>query len=163
MTETGRKHSVQSIFVVILFCLFAASLMLILVSGAGVYERVVSDMGTNYDSRTATSYIFNKIHSADTGNSISLDKFGDGDALLLMEEIDNIKYCTYIYCYDGKLMELFSRYDQTIEPAYGTSIMDINSMEILKKSGTLYSFNIITAENRSDSLYVHIHASGGES
>lgn len=162
MKVTMRKHSVQSIFVVILFCLFAASLMLILVSGAGVYQRVVNAMGTNYDSRTATTYVFNKVHHADNGDSVSLGSFGDGDALLLMEEIDNIKYCTYIYCYDGKLMELFSRYDQQIDPEYGTPIMDIRSLNISEETDTLYSFRITTLDDETDTLYVHLHSVGGD-
>lgn len=155
MVKKQRKHTIDILFVITLFCVFAVSVIMLVGTGAGVYEKIVGNMGANYDSRTATSYLINKIHRADKDGNVSVGNFHGLDSILLMEEIDNISYCTYLYYYDGKLMEMFTRYDQDIEPEYGSEIMALSDYSVKSVTPTLYLFNFTTLEGEESSLYVH--------
>lgn len=155
LNRDKQKHTIDILFVITLFCVFAFSIIMLMGTGAGVYSRIVDNMGTNYESRTASTYLFNKIHRADRDGQIRSGNFGDSDALLLMEEIDNIPYCTYLYFYDGCLMELFTRYDQNISPEFGTSIMKLSDYGFVQITDSLYEFSFTTEEGESSVLYVH--------
>ncbi|MCR4960277.1 MAG: DUF4860 domain-containing protein [Lachnospiraceae bacterium] len=150
-----HKHTIDILFVLILFCVFAFSVIMVLGTGAGVYSNIVDGMEANYDFRTSSAYLFNKVHRSDAGGNVRCGTFGDSDALLLLEEIDNIYYCTYLYYYDGALMELFTRYGQDIAPEYGTEIMKLDSYKLKQLSPSLYEFEIVSEEGESSVLYVH--------
>ena len=61
-----------SCFVLALFGVFAVSALALVTIGADVYQHTVEDMGVNYESRTAVSYIMEKVRQNDTADSIFL-------------------------------------------------------------------------------------------
>ena len=62
--QKQEKHFIVDIlFVLALFGVFAVSALALVTIGADVYQHTVEDMGVNYESRTAVSYI-RKILSA---------------------------------------------------------------------------------------------------
>lgn len=93
------------LFVLALFGVFAVSALALVTIGADVYQHTVEDMGVNYESRTAVSYIMERC-----GRTIPLtvfpDRSGNVPALCMLSEIDEETYCTYLYLYDGHLKEL---------------------------------------------------------
>ena len=155
MKNKPRKHTIDIVFVITLFCVFAVSVIMLTGTGAGVYQKIVNNMREDYDSRVATSYLFNKIHRADADGCVSVGRFNDSNALLLTEEIKNVNYCTYIYFYDGNLMEMFTRLDQKIDPSFGNKIMSLSDYKVEQISPTLYHFDFTTTEGIESSLYVH--------
>ena len=71
--KTQEKHFIVDIlFVLALFGVFAVSALSLVTIGADVYQHTVEDMSVNYDSRTAVSYIMEKVRQSDTADSISL-------------------------------------------------------------------------------------------
>ncbi len=156
-----RNHSIDILFVITLFLVFAMSVIMLTGAGAGVYEKIVGNMEKNYDSRTAGTYLFNRIHRADREGSIAVGTFSGTDALLMFEEIDNVTYCTYLYYYDGKLMELFTRYDQNIDPSFGNVIMELSDYKVSQIDDTLYCFDFTAGKGEKSVLYVHSNTSSG--
>lgn len=154
-----KKHTVDLLFVITLFCVFAFSLISLTGTGAAVYEKIVSNMDENYDSRTAGTYLFNKLHRSDKNNSVSLGTYAGLDSILMMEEIDNINYCTYLYFYDNKLMEIFTRYGQEIDPSYGTVIMELEDYSVKSLSPSLFQFDFTTTKGEHRRLFVHTRTS----
>ena len=68
-----EKHFIVDIlFVLALFGVFAVSALALVTIGADVYQHTVEDMSVNYESRTAVSYILEKVRQNDTADSISL-------------------------------------------------------------------------------------------
>ena len=56
--QKQEKHFIVDIlFVLALFGVFAVSALALVTIGADVYQHTVEDMGVNYESRTAVSYI----------------------------------------------------------------------------------------------------------
>ena len=108
--QKQEKHFIVDIlFVLALFGVFAVSALALVTIGADVYQHTVEDMGVNYESRTAVSYIMEKVRQNDTADSIFLTDLENVPALCMLSEIDEETYCTYLYLYDGHLKELFMR------------------------------------------------------
>ena len=160
--DKQRKHSVDILFVITLFVVFAISVLMLTGTGAGVYQNIVDDMDNNYDSRTAGTYLFNRIHRADENGNVTVGDFNGDNAILMLEEIDNITYCTYLYYHEGNLCELFTRYGQNIDPEYGNVIIALEDYSVTKVTDTLYKFEFTTTKGESSSLYVHTHSGGRE-
>lgn len=153
-----RKHTIDLLFVITLFAVFAISLIMLTGTGAGVYENIVSKMSVNYNSRTSFSYIYNKVHSSDMSGNVSVGDYQGAQALIISEEIDNISYCTYLYEYDGKLKELFTRYGQEFELKYGTDILDIDAFEIESVTDSLLKCEITPCDGDKETLFIHLRS-----
>ena len=153
-----RKHTIDVLFVITLFAVFAISLVMLTGTGAGVYERVVKDMDENYSSRTSFSYIYNKVHASDELGNVSVGTYQGADALIISEEIDNITYCTYLYEYEGKLKELFTRYGQEFDLKYGTDILDIDSLKLCMITDSLLKFEITPKDSDTETLFIHLRS-----
>lgn len=108
--QKQEKHFIVDIlFVLALFGVFAVSALALVTIGADVYQHTVEDMGVNYESRTAVSYIMEKVRQNDTADSIFLTDLENVPALCMLSEIDEETYCTYLYLYDGHFKRTFMR------------------------------------------------------
>lgn len=158
--KQGKHFIVDILFVLALFGVFAVSALTLVTIGADVYQHTVEDMGVNYESRTAVSYIMEKIRQNDTADSISLTTLEDVPALCMLSQIENETYCTYLYLYDGHLKELFMREGTSlggqILPA-GTDIMELKALALSYASRDLIRVSLQTASGESHTFYVHVH------
>jgi hypothetical protein len=154
----SSEHTIDALFVITLFLVFAISVVSLTGTGASVYQNVVNKMSGNYSARTSFSYIYNKVHQSDVDGLVSVGTYAGGDALVISEEIDNITYCTYLYEYEGKVKELFTRYGQDLDPAFGTDILDVKSFKITKVTDSLYRFDITPDKSADETLFVHVRS-----
>lgn len=156
MHKDSKRHTIDVLFVITLFAVFAMSIMTLTGIGASVYEKIQASMSENYDSRTAFSYISNKLRQSDTNGNISLGNYGGTDAVIISEEIDNVTYCTYLYCYDGYLKELFTRAGQEFDLEYGTNILELDSFAASYETDTLIKFELTPKDGDKETVFVHI-------
>ena len=83
--QKQEKHFIVDIlFVLALFGVFAVSALALVTIGADVYQHTVEDMGVNYESRTAVSYIMEKVRQNDTADSIFLTDLENVPALCML-------------------------------------------------------------------------------
>ena len=162
MFKHEKNHTIDILFVITLFCVFAISVIALTGTGAKVYQNIVDDMGKNYNSRSAFTYIINKVHQYDASDAVKVGTYEGCDAIILSEEIDNITYCTYLYYYDGSLKELFTRSGQEFDPSYGDDIMELTEFKVTRISDTLYKFDVTAVNNESHSLFIHIKSESQE-
>lgn len=158
MFKSPRKHTVDILFVITLFAVFAISVMTLTGVGARVYESIVNRMDENFNSRTAFTYISNKVHQSDADGNVTLGEFGGVEALIISEEIDNITYNTYLYYYDGYLKELFTRAGQNFDPKYGDDILALEGFKAVKLTPSLIKFDIYPAGEAKETLFVHLRS-----
>ena len=156
-----EKHFIVDIlFVLALFGVFAVSALALVTIGADVYQHTVEDMSVNYESRTAVSYIMEKVRQNDTAGSISLTTLDDVPALCMLSQIEEDTYCTYLYLYDGHLKELFMREGSSLGgqvlPA-GTDIMELQDLELSYAADGLIRVSLQTASGEVHTFYVHVH------
>ena len=80
--------------------------------------------------------------------------FGE-NALVLTKEIKGVTYNTYIYDYDGNLMELFARSDLgSFYPQSGQRILEVDSFDIEEVSDGLFRADVIMSDGLEDYLYI---------
>ncbi len=138
MTENNR-FVVDILFVLALFVVFAISALSLVTIGTDIYGKIVYDMDRDYEERTCSSYITEKIRRADSSMGIDVTDFSGTNALVLSSEYEERAYDTYLYYYDGYLKEITLRHDAYAGEDLlnaGESIMPIDdvSFEIIKKN-----------------------------
>lgn len=135
MKGQPRQHRMDGLLALLLFAVFAACILAVLLSGAGAYRRLVDRDQGAYDSRTCIQYIATRVRQSDTLGGIGLTAFGDADALLLRE--GEGPFVTYVYCHDGYLMELYCAEDAGLEPQDGEKVLKADSLTAAMEDGLL--------------------------
>ena len=130
MKNRTKEKSISNLAALLLFCVFSAGILSVLLGGAGVYRRLTKRDQASYDSRTCAQYLATKVRQASAPDAVVLSEFGEGDALCILEEIDGEDYVTRVYCWDGWLMELFSIAGEGFAPEDGERILKISGIEI---------------------------------
>jgi len=140
-----------------IFVIFAVCILFLLLAGANNYEKITRKTNKTYEIRTASQFITTKVRQNDRENAISIYDFEGINALVLKEEIDGTVYNTYIYCYDGYMMEIFAEEDVEISPVDGEKIMPLNKLSFNLDQGML-SIDLLSADDISQSLKIHIRS-----
>lgn len=156
--ESNNKHVVDIVFVLALFCVFAACALMLVTLGANVYKRTVNEMDANYSSRTAFAYITEKLRQNDSQASLSLDTLNGSPAVLLTQDFGGDTYLTYLYLdSDGYLKELFIKKGTRLgsgAPAEGQKILELRDFQAEQLSDSLFYFSIVSKDNEEMTLYV---------
>lgn len=124
MKKTGGGHSVDAIFVLSLFCVFAAAVLLALILGTKTHTAMKTASDRAYYSRTALSYISEKLRHCDSRDAVEIGEFAGSSALVLRETYDGTDYETTIYYYEGGVRELFCEKGVQFEPSAGEEIIE---------------------------------------
>ena len=157
-TKNESPHMIDVLFILTLFLVFALSSISVVGIGIQVYRTIVTDMDSNYNSRTAIAYVTEKLREADASGAVRLGTIDDCDALILSQTIGNKEYCTYLYAYDGNLCELFTSAEAELPASAGQSIMEIRSFKIYQEQEQLYRIEIRTSQSQSMKLYLSTHS-----
>jgi len=145
-----NAHSINTVFVLLLFCLFAVSSLFLVLIGANVYRSIVDKMDANNEMRSSLSYVSNKVRSADS-RDVSVESLGGQETLVIASEFNSEKYNTYIYQYNGYLMELFTKADNDFKAGDGDKITPVTTFTITKNESEL-SLEVSGGDNRKRSL-----------
>lgn len=124
-----EKHSIDFLFVLFVFLIFAFSAISSLLLGINFYRRIIDGAQKCNDSRVAIAYIKETIRQNDQANTIYLDEF-DGVPAISIEKVEN--YVMYIYFYDGTLRELYTRDDSDLKKSDGNVIMELEEFSFEK-------------------------------
>lgn len=135
MRRTSLHHHTDGLVGLLLFGVFAVCVLSVLLTGAQAYRRLTERDQAAYGRRTAAQYVATRIRQSDTLEGIGLTAFGDADALLLREGEGT--FVTWIYCYDGYLMELYCAEDAGLEPQDGEKVMEADSLTAVLSDGLL--------------------------
>lgn len=128
MEEKG--HVTDLLFTLALFCVFAASALLVVLMGANVYKQTAAGMAQNYNTRTSISYLAEKIRQNDVANGIKIESIDGKDALVLEQTVGKSTYQTWIYSSDGMLREVIVAAGTKVEAADGQPIMEIENLQV---------------------------------
>ena len=128
MNKVIRKRSIDTIFVLIVFSIFAVSILMVLMFGASIYRNINELSRESESEHTALSYIWTKTKNFDDADSISIGEFNGITALLIDESFGDYNFRTAIYHYDGWLYELFSQVGLEFSPADGTRIVMVDNL-----------------------------------
>lgn len=118
----------DGLIALLLFGVFAACLLVVLLTGAGAYKRLNVRDEEAYARRTCMQYVANRVHQAPKPADVTVEPFGDSDALAIADSDD---FITRVYYYDGYLMELYSSASYTLNPQDGERVMEIGGLDLL--------------------------------
>ncbi len=159
-----NKSIVDFLFILALFGAFAITALFVVLFGARIYNNTVSNMNTNFQKRTAMSYITEKIRSHDyTGGAdvsdIDNDDDGDGHSVLkLYQEIGDKRYVTYLFVADGYLREFTADEAYDFDYRTGTDILAINDFSVKKENEGLYRFDITDTNGEKTEFFVTMYS-----
>ena len=141
--EGKRSHVIDTLFVLCLLFLFIISAVTVILIGAGVYKKNVEAMSENHSHRIACAYISEKIRQSDVKGRVFTEEVFGQNTLVLQDEVDGVLYNTYIYNYDGWLMELYAKSDlDEIYPQSGQKILKISSFDIKEIEDAFFKVSV---------------------
>ena len=75
MKEQTKKSHISGIMVLLLFAVFMVSVLLVLLTGADVYQRMAQRGQESYNQRTAAQYIATRVRQADQAGMVTVRDF----------------------------------------------------------------------------------------
>lgn len=153
-------YTVDTVFVLVLFAVFAITVLFVLMSGAGVYKNTQSLMQERYEERTALSYITAKVNHHDTDGTIYVTEFEGLDALAFKAEVGGVDSVTYMYYYGGAVRELTCPDGIELKPDAGQEIIEAADLDF-ETDGDLITVTCTGSKGTSASVLLHV-ASGLE-
>ena len=124
-----NKHVIDMIFPIALFFVFISSCFIVLILSFHTYRKTVQLEQSNYQTRTALSYITQQIDQK--------------DVLVLKSSYSQGKYTTYLYEDKGHLKELFISNQLEFDKDDGKKIMPVSHLKMQKINPYLYHFSCI--------------------
>ena len=88
-----QSHTVDFLFTLSLFCVFAVCAFLVVSMGVKVYRSTARYLEDTYSARTALSYVAEKIRQHDAEGQTALTQLEGRNAILLTDEIDGSRFC----------------------------------------------------------------------
>lgn len=159
MNKTRGKQSMTNLAALLLLGVFSACILLVLIQGAGIYRRLTERNGAAFDQRTCLQYLATKVRQASDPAAVSVSDFGDGDCLVITEEIDGELFWTRVYCYDGWMMELFTIAEESFEPVDGEKILKIQELELIRE-GNLLRIRMRIPSGEQETLTLSLRGEG---
>lgn len=159
MKRKGTQHHIDTLAALLLFGIFAACVLTVLLTGADAYRRVTERDREAYDRRTCIQYVATRIRQADAAGSVSLETFGGVKALVLKDGEDE-EYLIRVYYHDGYLMELYSEAGLDMSPGDGEKIMACDWMRLSLKDGLL-KVDLLDPQGEVTTLYLSLRSGEG--
>lgn len=156
----SHQHMIDFLFPIALFFVFASTALIVLLFSANIYQNIANRSETSFQQSTALSYITEKIRQNDTEGSenISLGEFDGCPALAISQNYGENTYTTYIYEVDGELKEIFLQEGITASADSGTTVMQIEELEMKELSDNLYQFSCTSTDGTRASTIVSTHS-----
>lgn len=135
-----KKTNVQTgkVLTLVLFAVLTVCMVLVLFTGAGVYQRLTTRGQKAYEERTVPLYIATKVRQADSAGAVETERSAGVDVLVLKEWIDGTCYLTRIYGYEGYVREWFAAEDVVFEPMEGEPVAKAEEVRFALENGCLY-------------------------
>lgn len=152
-------HMFDIFFILALFCVFAASAMLAVAIGANVYRTATNNLDANFESRTAASYLTEKIRQGDRADAIRITELDGSPCLALDSVYESVSYTTYLYVWDGNLCEYFTRTSSEFSPEYGEAILPVQEFSAEQISASLCRLTLREEKSGTHTMYVTLRCS----
>ena len=154
----SSTHKIDTVFVAALFTVFAATSFLVVLIGAKQYQKTADTMNYNYEVRTATSYITEKIRQSDSSCDIQIAQLSDVTVLALSTIENGKNYITYIYSYEGWLRELFISESTVFSPSAGQKIVEVSDFSVSHAGTDLLEITFTGTDGITYPVYLVIHS-----
>ena len=122
-------HTADAVFALVLFCAFALSMLLVLMTGATSYQDIRDAVENHNSENLCVSYIATKVRHSDMADGVAIGEIGEAPAIVLSIEAGGFYYDTYVYLHDGYVKELFVERGYDVVPEDGLNVMAVNELD----------------------------------
>jgi hypothetical protein len=126
--KTGSKAGTAAVLMI--FCVFAMSVLAVLMLGADVYKNMNESSQEDYNKRVCLSYIWSKAKNKDDGGGFYAGEFHGLPALIFNDVFGGRLYKTVIYAHDGVLRELFFEDGLSFNPGDGEAVAKLDRLSV---------------------------------
>ena len=126
MKKKTTQHHIDALAALLLFGVFAVCVLAVLLSGADAYQRLTRRDQRAFDRRTAAQYLATRVRQADAAGGVAVEEFGGVRSLVLDAQSS---YPTWLYCYDGQLMELYCYFEERPGPEDGQPLLELKGLD----------------------------------
>ncbi len=127
-----KALSIESLFVMILFMVFAVSMVMMIISGRTSYGKILDEKEQAENLRIATSYLRmklkqnNRLYSVFASRSTKMDE----EILEIWQGGEEEAYRTVIYFRQNKLWEAYMAVGDEFDPALSEPIIDLSAKTV---------------------------------
>lgn len=157
MRRKPIQHHIDALAALLLFGVFAACVLAVLLTGADAYRRLTQRDQAVFDRRSCVQYLATRVRQSDHAGGIRVEDFGGSDALVLDADTD---YPTWLYCRDGWLMEMYCYYEERQEPEDGAQLIELEGLELSLEDGLL-TIDVTAAGGETDTLTLSLRSGEG--
>lgn len=150
----NRLHSIDTLFVLLLFALFVTTALFVTVSGAAAYKSAAAQMDERFNKQTCISYITAKVRANNETGKISIGDIDGINALCITDDFDGVKYVTYIYQYDGMVRELFCNAEISLPPSAGSGLTEAKGLSF-SRDGDLFEVTFTDNKDKTTEFYIN--------
>ncbi len=150
----SKNYIVDFLFTLALFGVFAVSSVLVVYFGASVYESVTNGMNRNFTSRTAISYITEKLRQRDSEGTATITQIEGVNAITLIKKTENDIETTYIFSDEDYLKEVTIHGETPPSLSDGTPIMELHSFTVKEIAAGIYHITIVDTEGHTNRAYI---------
>ena len=154
MRRKPIQHHIDALAALLLFGIFAACVLAVLLTGADAYRRLTQRDQAAFERRSCVQYLATRVRQSDRVGSICVEDFGGSDALVLDADSD---YPTWLYCRDGWLMEMYCYYEERLDPEEGIQLMELGELDLSLEDGLL-TIDVTAADGTEDTLILSLHS-----
>ena len=137
MKKLLNSSKSDGILALLLFAVFAACVLIVLLTGADAFRGLSQRDQAAFERRTAAQYIATRLHQADRADAVALEDFGGTTALVCREEYYGEEYCTRVYFHDGYIYELFCSTEAVLLPEDGEKIIAVSALTFAESGGLI--------------------------
>ena len=137
-----KRFQIQQVLTLLTLTVFALCLLLVLLTGASAYGKLVDRGELAYGRRTGLQYLTTRLRQAEM---VEIGSLEGCEALVLGEVIAGEEYTTHIYCYEGWLRELYAVPGAKLPPQAGEAILEAETFT-LQQEGSLLRVQFGTDE-----------------
>ena len=132
-----QKHSIEVIFTMVTFLMYAMVLLMFVSLGATVYRSVTQQMELHQTQRTAENYLREKVRQNDRTGDVSIGEIEGVPALQISQTVGGKEYVTYIFAERGSLKELLVSAEKKAKMSDGTVLLSMEAVSFTEEQGCL--------------------------
>ncbi len=163
MNETIKKSNLSSLAPLLLFVVFTTCVLMVLLTGADVYQKFSKRDQASYDERTTIQYLTTRFRQSDSSEACFVGEFNrnspqsEGDTFFFCEFFHGRTFYTRIYYHDGYLYELFSEKGIDLSPEDGEKIIAVNDIHFTVED-SLLTILVEHPNGKADTISLHMRS-----
>lgn len=150
------RHSMDTVFAWLLFAMFAALSVLLVLLGARIYAKSASDLNA-VDTPVILSYLTEKMRGCRELEEIRIQ---EGNCLVLPADTPEGGYVTWIYVEDGCLKEALMPLGREPVAGAGSVIAQVQEFELKELENGLLRFQVVDQTGSEGYRYYAISSQG---